>query len=94
MFTARPYLRVVRVVLGVVSSVVDTAREIGQGVARVRVVAVGRGRVLTLRPGAVLPRGAGGGSPRQSHPVDGLVLLGRLHQVSEQIVVRKVGLVN
>ena len=81
-------------VLSVVGSIVDTAREIGQGVARVRVVAVGGGRVLTLRPGAVLPRGAGSGSPRQSHPVNGLVLLGRLHQVSEEVVVRKMGFVN
>ena len=76
-------------VLGVVSSVVDTAGQIGQGVPRVGVVAVCWGRVLTLRPRAVLSGGAGSGSACQSHPVYGLVLLSRLHQVSEEIVVRE-----
>ena len=95
MFTARPYLRVVRVVLGVVSSIVDTAGQIGQSVTGVRVVAIGRGRVLALRPGAVLPGGARSGSPRhRSHPVNGFVLLSGLHQVSEEIVVRKMGFIN
>ena len=82
-------------VLGVVSSIVDTAGQIGQGVTRVGVVGVvGGRRVLTLRPRAVLPGGAGSGSSRQSHPVNGFVLLCGLHQVSEEIVVRKMGFVN
>ena len=97
MFKVQTYLRVVRVVLGVVSSIVDTARQISQGVARVGVVAlvvVGGGRVLTLRPGTVLARGARSGSSRQGHPVNGFVLLSGLHQVSEEIVVRKMCFVN
>ena len=80
--------------LGVVSSIVDTARQIGQCVTRVGVVAVGGGRVLALRPRTVLPGGAGSGSSRQSHPVNGFVLLSGLHQVSEEIVVRKMGFIN
>ena len=81
-------------VVGVVSSIVDTAREIGQSVTRVGLGVVGGGRVLTLRPGTVLARGARSGSSRQGHPVNGFVLLSGLHQVSEEIVVREMCFVN
>ena len=81
-------------VLGVVGPVVDTAGQIGESVPGVGVGVVGGRRVLTLRPGTVLPGGARGPSSTHHHPVNGLVLLGGLHQVSEEVVVREMGLVN
>ena len=81
-------------VVGVVSSIVDTAREIGQSVTRVGLRVVGGGRVLSLRPGAVLSGGARSRSSCHRHPIYGLVLLGGLHQVPEQIVVRKMCFIN
>ena len=88
------------VVLVIVSSMVHTAWQIGQRVAIVGVVVVmvvGGGRVLALGAGTVLTRGPGGaGAGAAAHhvAVHGLILLGGVHEVTKQIVVRKVSLVN
>ena len=88
------------VVLVIVGSMVNTARQIGQGVAIVGVVVVmvvGGRRVLPLGAGTVLAGGArGAGARAAAHhgAVHGLVLLGGVHEVTEQVVVRKVSLVN
>ena len=88
--------------LAIVGSMVDTARHVGQSVAVVSLLMgllVGGGRVLTLRPWTVLTRGSrsgntsGSSTTHGSHPVH-VVLLGRVHQVSEQIIIRKVGVIN
>ena len=88
------------VVLVIVGSMMNTARQIGQGVAIVGVVVVmvvGGRRVLTRGAGTVLARGArgaGAGAAAHHGAVHGLVLLGGVHEVTEQVVVRKVSLVN
>ena len=89
--------------LAVAGSVVDAPRHVGEGVAVVglvtSVVVGGRG-VLSLRPRTVLTGRSGRGNTSGSatphgsaHPVH-VVLLGRVHQVPEQIVVGEVRVVN
>ena len=88
------------VVLVVVSSMVDTAWQIRQGVTIVVVgvvMVVGGRRVLTLGAGTVLAggaRSAGAGAAPHHVAIHGFILLGGVHEVTKQIVIRKVSLVN
>ena len=76
-------------------SVVYAAGQVGQGIPAVA-APVGGGRILPLGARAVLPRGpgAGGPAPRHRQPLRRVVLLRRLDEVPEQVIVRELGVVD
>ena len=82
----------------IVSSMMHTAWQIGQSVAimgGVVVMIVGGRRVLTLGAWTVLTRGARSAGAATHHAaIHCFVLLGGVHEVTKQIVIRKVSLVN
>ena len=96
------YLRMmmmVLLVLIVVSSMMNTARKVGQGVAVVVVMVVGRRRILTLGARTVLTRGSRSRASTHhsisgSCSVHGVILLSSVHQITKQVVIREVSVLD